>query len=190
MTRTRTNPSIFLSATLAVWALAPSHATAGGNVPGVEIIDVEVGGSGCPEGTATAVPSEDNRKLSIMLDEALVEDDEYASCNVAVSLSVPAGVTVALDMELRGYVDIPDFGDARGRLRAESFFAGGTGPVRIVEFSRGSEGNFRIVSQPGLVWAPCGADVIARVNTSIKTWESGSLLRLNRITIYFHSDTC
>jgi hypothetical protein len=106
----RVNTSLHFSAAIAVLALAPDVAIAGDEPPDIEIIDADIGGNGCPMGTARAVLSEDKRTLSIIFDEYLAEDSEYASCNIAVSLSVPEGITVALvDVDYRGYASVPDY---------------------------------------------------------------------------------
>ncbi len=178
MNRIRTNVFVSLAATLAALAFTPGHAIADEEVPDIHIVSADVGGSGCPEGTASVVLSDDKRTLSILFDQYLVEDNHYASCNIAVSLHVPRGVTIALlDIDYRGYASIPDLYGRKGRFRTEYFFAGDTGPVRIENFPRGFDANFMISHDlVGAVWAPCGAEVIARANTSLKTWGRGSFL--------------
>jgi hypothetical protein len=193
------NLFLALSAALATSALAPGLATAGGGLPDIYIADADIGGSGCPMGSARAVLSEDKRTLSIIFDEYFADNNQYASCNIAVSLSVPEGVTVALvDVDYRGYASVPDSAGRRARFRAEYFFAGHKGPVRSREFGRGYDSNFMISHGiSGLVWAPCGAEVIARANTSIRTWGYGTLLAIDTadvttdgITFYLDWDEC
>jgi hypothetical protein len=195
----RVNTSLHFSAAIAVLALAPDVAIAGDEPPDIEIIDADIGGNGCPMGTARAVLSEDKRTLSIIFDEYLAEDSEYASCNIAVSLSVPEGITVALvDVDYRGYASVPDYPGRRARFRAEYFFAGDTGPVRQRTFHRGYDSNFMISHDiTGVVWAPCGAEVIARANTSIRTWGSGTFLAVDTadvttdgVTFYLDWNEC
>lgn len=187
MNRVRNHILVLLSsalAMLALFALRPSPAMA--DPPDIEIIEVEMGGSGCPMGTAHAVLSADKRTLSIIFDQYYGEDDEYVSCNIAISLSVPAGFTVALiEIDYRGYASIPDEDGSKGRFRAEYFFAGFTGPVKIKNFPRGYEGSFMLEHDIlGAVWAPCGADVIARANTSIKTWGDDSFVAIDTADVY------
>ncbi len=130
MNRTGTNVFVLLLATLAAPAIAPGDATGHEEVPDIEIISAVMGGSGCPDETARFTLSADKRKLSVKLDDYPAHADGYASCNIAVLLSVPAGVTIALvDIDYRGYARIPDLDGSKARLRAEYFFAGGTGPV-------------------------------------------------------------
>jgi hypothetical protein len=49
----------------------------------------------------------------------------------------------------------------------------------------------------GVVWAPCGAEVIARANTSIRTWGSGTFLAVDTadvttdgVTFYLDWNEC
>lgn len=178
MSRTRRNLFVLLAAPLAALVFTAGHAIADEEVPDIHIVSADIGGSGCPEGTASVVLSEDKRTLSILFDQYMVEDNHYASCNIAVSLHVPRGVTIALlDIDYRGYGSIPDSYGKKGRFRAEYFFAGDTGPVRITNFPRGFDASFMIAHDiVGTVWAPCGAEVIARANTSLRTWGLGSFL--------------
>ncbi len=68
----------------------------------------------------------------------------------------------------------------KGRFRTEYFFAGEAGPVRLEDFPRGFDASFMISHDiVGAVWAPCGAEVIARANTSIRTWGKGSLITID-----------
>jgi hypothetical protein len=182
MTRARTSACLLLSAAIAAAAVARGLAMAGEDEPpDIEIIEAEIGGSGCPEGTARAVLSDDKRTLSIIFDEYMAEDSEYAHCNIAVSLSVPEGITLALvDVDYRGYASVPDESGHKAQFRTEYFFAGDMGPVRVHKFYRDYDANFMISHDiKGKVWAPCGAEVIARANTSIRTWGSGTMLSID-----------
>lgn len=182
MTRSRTSACLLLSATVAAVAVVRGLAIAGEDEPpDIEIISAEIGGSGCPMGTARAVLSEDKRTLSIIFDQYMAQDDQYVSCNIAVSLSVQAGYTVALvDIDYRGYASVPDLSGHKARFRTEYFFAGDEGPVRTHYFERDFDGNFMISHGiEGKVWAPCGAEVIARANTSLRTWGSDTILTID-----------
>ncbi len=192
MNRTGTNVFVLLLATLAAPAIAPGDATGHEEVPDIEIISAVMGGSGCPDETASFTLSADKRKLSVRLDDYPAHADRYASCNIAVLLSVPAGVTIALvDIDYRGYARIPDLDGSRARLRAEYFFAGGTGPVGKHTFPRGFEGNYMIWPDAlGTVWSPCEEQVLARANTGIRVWGSDSLVTIDEITVYLDWDHC
>jgi Domain of unknown function (DUF4360) len=201
MNKLRNNILVLLASALAsllIVTVGPGHAIAD-PPPDIEIIEADIGGSGCPMGTAQAILSADKRTLSIIFDQYYGEDNEYASCNIAISLSVPEGFTVALiDIDYRGYASIPDLPGRKARFRTEYFFAGDMGPVRIANFGRGYDASFMILHDiVGTVWAPCGDEVIARANTSIRTWGYGSFLAIdtadvttNGITFYLDWAEC
>ena len=207
MSKIRNNVLVMLAAELAILAVfftGSGRAMANeppntDEPPNIQIVSAEIGGSGCPMGTARAVMSADKRTLSIIFDEYFGENNEYASCNIAVALSVPDGFTVALvDIDYRGYASIPDLSGRKARFRSEYFFAGDVGPVQVTNFGRGYESNFMILHNIiGTVWAPCGAEVIARVNTSVRTWGADSFLAIdtadlttNGITFYIDWAEC
>jgi hypothetical protein len=198
MTKRKRSLLALLSTAFAVLALVPGHAS-GNEPPDIEIISANMGGNGCPQGTASVVLSGDKRTMSILFDQYIAEDRDYKSCNIAVALRVPDGFTVALlDIDYRGYASIPDLGGRKARFRAEYFFAGGTGPVRVQNFPRGYEGSYTISHDfVGAIWAPCGADVITRANTSVRTWGDGTFVIVDSadliaggITFYLDWDVC
>jgi hypothetical protein len=198
MTKIRKNLRVLPSAMFAALAFVPGHASAQ-EPPDIQIISADIGGSGCPEGTASVVLSEDRRTMSILFDAYIAEDNDYKSCNIAVALSVPDGFTVALvDLDYRGYASIPDLYGRKARFRGEYFFAGDTGTVRFANFGRGYEGPYLIEHDVlGAVWAPCGADVITRANTSVRTWGTGTFfivdtadLTTSGITFHLDWDYC
>jgi hypothetical protein len=194
MTKIKNSVLVLLPAALATLAFSSGHAIAD-EPPDIEIVSADMGGSGCPVGTAQAVLSADKRTLSIIFDEYFGEDSEYVSCNVAVALSVPDGVTIVLvDIDYRGYASIPDLPGRKARFRSEYFFAGDMGPVKVTNFGRGYDRSFMILHDiVGKVRAPCGAEVIARANTSVRTWGEGSFLAIDTADvtttgITFHID--
>jgi hypothetical protein len=137
--------------------------------PPIEIVDAIYGGSGCPDGTASVVVI--GNTLSMLFDEYIAQtypgyQTSRVSCNYAVSLRVPAGYTLALiKADYRGFADIPWGGF--GSFRAEYFWAGAKGPVYTRHFGPGSFGDWTESDFiGGAIWSPCGADVIARGNTS------------------------
>jgi hypothetical protein len=180
---TRTN--IFISLPIVALMLTVGHLTAQAQslpatpslppvppdptFPFIEIIDADYGGSGCPEGSASVVIV--GNTLSMLFDEYVSRTSPgnqtaRKSCNYAVALNVPPGYTIALlQIDYRGFADIPSGGI--GRLRAEYFWAGSTGPVYTRTFWHGFFGDWMETDfVGGAVWSPCGRDVIARGNTS------------------------
>ena len=188
---------IFFTALLAS-AAAFSSATDDTNpvdVQQVEIKDFIHGGTGCPQGTARAILSQDAQEIAVFFDAYSADSGERSSgisrksCNLGVGLSVPPGLTASLiSFDFRGFYDVPKQG--RATLRSSYFFAGDA----IGEnFSR-SWGNadFGVSSEffqrdefPWARYSDCGDDVIARVNSSILAQSSpdgsGTLVQVDTL---------
>lgn len=177
----RTRSLLFASMSIVTLALTlaarPAAAEVNQGIPDIQISGVIYGGNGCPQGTASVILSDDKTKFTILFDEYIAETEGTdwnvrKSCNLAVSLSIPAGYSVALLwIDYRGYALIPARG--RGVLRAEYFFAGGRGPLYTRNFPRGFDDNYLFTDVVrGRIWSPCGEDVIARANTSIQAQKA------------------
>jgi hypothetical protein len=134
-----------------------------------------IGGSGCPAGTAQAVMSEDGSTISVLFDQYVAQtepsagpDLDYKSCNVAIPVHVPQGLSVALmQLDFRGYHSIPHGGS--GEIRRDYFFAGQRG-VRLGPTYFHGDGDIFLTDNlavQALVWSSCGIDTNARVNTAI-----------------------
>jgi len=134
------------------------------------------GGNGCPAGSASVTLSPDNKALSIIFDEYLVEAGasvgktlDRKSCNIAIPVHVPQGYSVSIvDVDYRGYTSIPRGGQAR--FSAEYFFAGQRGPTFTKTFMGPRDDDYMFTNTLGvtaLVWSACGADVNLRVNSSM-----------------------
>lgn len=139
--------------------------------------DPGYGGNGCPQGSASAILSPDQKSLSILFDEYYVEAGggknskklARKSCNVAIPVHVPQGFSVSIvDVDYRGYLSLPR--GARATFSAEYFFAGRRGPKLRESFRGEMDDEYMIEDKLGLaalVWSNCGADVNLRVNTSL-----------------------
>lgn len=140
--------------------------------PAIEIGEIIYGGNGCPMGTAQVTMSADNDAIHMQLDEYVARTDPGSafarkSCNLAVSIVLPPGVSIAIaGAEQRGHATIPV--GAQGSYAAEIFFPGETGPMVRHEFPAGFDSDFELqdeISPPE--WSECGAATILRVNSSI-----------------------
>jgi hypothetical protein len=193
MNRTRINVFAFLLATLAPPAIASGDALGPDTVPDIEIVSAKIGGSGCPDVSARFTLSSDKRRLTVELDDYPAQPDRYASCNIAVLLSMPDDVQLALtDLDYRGYASISALPGRKARLRGEYFFAGDTGPVGTQIFPRGFTGNYDIwPGSLGTVWSSCGdEEVLARANTGIRIWGMDSRVTIRKIYLYLDWDYC
>lgn len=84
------------------------------------------GGTGCPQGTVGANLSPDNKQLSILFDEYIIELGEFngqkrgrKNCQISIPFIVPPDHKMTIvQMDFRGYNSIP----AQGRVRFNSQF--------------------------------------------------------------------
>jgi len=132
------------------------------------------GGNGCPSGSASVTLSPDQKSLSIIFDQFIVETDDYKrldrkSCNIAIPVKVPQGYSISIiEADYRGFVSLPR--GAQARLTAEYFFAGKRGPQFAKSWVGAQDTDYNFGNNIGLealVWSPCGADVTLRVNSAM-----------------------
>lgn len=133
-------------------------------------------GTGCPQGSVSAVLSPDQKSLSILFDsyQAQAGGDtrlriDRKNCSVAIPVHVPHGYSISVyKVDYRGYTFVPSGGMAR--FNVEYFFAGYLGPRGSRTFMGPVNGDYLISNDVGvsaMVWSPCGADTNMRINTSM-----------------------
>lgn len=133
------------------------------------------GGNGCPAGSASAVLSPDNKSLSVLFDQFIVEAGganstvARKSCNIAIPVHVPQGYSLSIiAVDYRGYVSLP--AQAQARMTAEYFLAGSIGPRFDKQFIGRTDTDYTFTNDIGVqaqVWSPCGADTTLRVNAAM-----------------------
>ena len=138
------------------------------------------GGSGCPQGTASVTMSPDNSQLSILFDSYTVATGgglprvDRKSCNLSIPVRVPNGYSYSIiQVDYRGFNSLPR--QARSQLSVEYFFAGSRGVRTAKNFMGPLTDNYQTTDRLGaeaLVWSPCGAETIMRVNTSMTQFGS------------------
>lgn len=135
----------------------------------------EYGGTGCPVGSASVSLSPDQKAISILFDQYVVEAGgsrafDRKNCNIAVPVHVPSGYSVSVfAIDYRGFTGLPAGG--RATLNVDYFLAGQgrgartsktfTGPVSTDYLKSDSLG------VEAVVWSGCGADTILRANTTM-----------------------
>jgi hypothetical protein len=135
------------------------------------------GGSGCPQGTASATLSPDNKQLSILFDAYSASAGnltgkrfERKNCTIAIPVHVPNGISVSvIGVDYRGFVGVPWGG--QGVFNVEYFFAGQRGPRGSRVFTGPRVENYTVNNQIaviGQVWSPCGKDTNLRINSDIR----------------------
>ncbi len=177
MERERMKKSILSLVATALLSITPSMASEGISlgIPGY-------GGSGCPQGSASAILTNDGKALSILFDDFIVEAGgdtgkrvARKTCNIAIPVHVPQGFSISIiEVDYRGYNSLPR--GARATFTAEYFFAGQRGPRFRKNYRGYTDDEFTISNRLGiqaLVWSKCGADVNLRVN-------AGMMVRTNR----------
>lgn len=159
------------AALIAVSAMAGATAEAASDIqlgmPGY-------GGTGCPANSASVTLSPDQKELSILFDQYVVEAGngrtvDRKSCNIAIPVRVPQGYSISVfKVDYRGFNSLPT--GARSTFNVEYFFAGSQGPRQTKSFFGPTADNYELTSNLGveaLVWSPCGAETNLRVNTSM-----------------------
>jgi hypothetical protein len=134
------------------------------------------GGTGCPQGTVSATLSPDQKQLSILFDQYVVEAGrevakriDRKSCNIAIPVHIPQGYSVSiLSIDYRGFNSLTN--GARSQFSVEYFFADAPGPKFTRNFSGPVTDDFLINNQlavGAIIWSRCGADVNLRTNSSM-----------------------
>jgi hypothetical protein len=163
---------------LAIAALLVGSSFAGASyADDIALGDPSYGGTGCPDGTASATLSPDAKSLSILFDAYYAEAGgetnksfDRKSCNIAIPVHVPNGISVSvLAIDFRGYNNIPSGG--KTTFNVEYFFAGIKGPTYTKNFNGPVDDEYLIQNKlkaTAFVWSECGADVNLRTNSSIR----------------------
>ena len=153
--------------------------TAGAHAQNLTLGEPAYGGTGCPQGTATAIVGGNGQTLSILYDAYQAEAGgptgrtfDRKACNLAIPLNVPAGFSVSvLAVDYRGFMGLP--AGANSVFRVEYFFAGGRGPIFQRTFAGPRTEDFYVNNNIATaIWSPCGEDVILRTNSSVRVTTS------------------
>ena len=130
-------------------------------------------GSGCPDGTVNVISSTDGKTVTVLFSNyyAQTSDDtmfDRKSCNVAVPFQVSPSKQISLHrIDYRGYTYIPEGEGSETNFGIEYFFAGTKGPIVTRSFTE--EEDIVITDEvPIAAWSSCGGSEIFRINTSIK----------------------
>jgi hypothetical protein len=135
------------------------------------------GGTGCPNGSASATLTPDGKSLSIIFDSFVTEAGPQSgktldrkNCDIAIPVHVPQGFSLSvIAVDYRGFVSLPNR-QASARLSAEYFIGGMRGPVFNKQFNGAQDTDYISSHDLGLqavVWSPCGADVNLRAKVGM-----------------------
>lgn len=134
------------------------------------------GGTGCPAGSASAVLSPDQKTISILFDQYVVEAGgnkllDRKNCNIAIPVKVPQGFSVAVfAIDYRGFIGLPS--GASAQLNVEYFIAGNGRGLRTSKFFSGPSTSDYLktdsLEMESVVWSECGANTNLRANTTLR----------------------
>jgi hypothetical protein len=163
-------------------AVAVAASSAHAQDPDIRLGIPGYGGPGCPQGTASVTLSPDDKALTILFDQFVVEAGGQdgnpvarTSCNLSVPVLIPQGYSVSiLQVDYRGYNSLPR--SASSLLSTNYFFAAeggssGRGVTLSHTFRGPNDANYETTDRLGIeavVWTPCGASANLRVNTSLR----------------------
>ena len=138
------------------------------------------GGTGCPNGTVGVALSDDQKSISMLFDQYVVEAGAASAfgrknCNIAVPVHVPQGLSVSLvGIDYRGFMGLP--AGARAQLNVDYFFAGAGRGVHSSKSFVGPYSQDYLTSDSlalgAVAWSPCGADTILRANTTLAAYSN------------------
>ena len=136
-----------------------------------------MGGTGCPAGSASIALSPDAKTLSVLFDSFQVEAagatrTQRKSCDIAIPLHVPSGMTVSVyQIDYRGFNSLPGSG-AWSRINSSYFIPGSSQSLNFSKLWQGPMDDDYLFSTPltaqSLVWSPCGADINMRSKVSMQ----------------------
>lgn len=135
----------------------------------------EYGGTGCPSGSASVALSPDQKSISVLFDQYVVEAGgaksfDRKNCNIAIPVRVPQGYSVSVfAIDYRGFAGLPS--GARAQLNVDYFLAGNGRGVRSTKTFRGPYTSDYLtndsLAMESVVWSGCGADTNLRANTTL-----------------------
>lgn len=145
------------------------------NADSIQLGEAAYGGSGCPGGSASVSLSPDNKAISILFDQYIVEAGgakpfDRKNCNIAIPVHVPQGYSLSIfAIDYRGFTGLPAGG--RAQLSVNYFLAGAGAGVRTSKSFYGPTTDQYLKTDnllmEQLVWSGCGQDTILRANTQM-----------------------
>ena len=144
------------------------------NVPGAVMQSPSYSGTGCPQGTASAVLSPDGKTLSVLFDSYVAEAGGGVSqardakgCQINIPFIVPAGYAVqVVKMDYRGFASLPNgarstFGAGFRFLEVNGAATNARRVLRANLMQGPRSENFVLTSMlPGSAFSPCGQNFV------------------------------
>lgn len=144
------------------------------SVPGLTMHQPSYSGTGCPDGSATAVLTADGRTLSVLFDSYVAEAGNHVGttrvakgCQVNIPFSVPAGYAVqVVKMDYRGFTSLPQgsrstFGAGFRFLEVNGRATAARRVLRANVMTGPRSENFTLTSLiPKAEFSPCGQNFV------------------------------
>ncbi|KAJ3368558.1 hypothetical protein HDU91_000470 [Kappamyces sp. JEL0680] len=144
----------------------------------VSINNIVHGGSGCPQGSAAVVLSDDRQTFTVIYDKFIAFSgtgstvkDTRKNCQLNVGLSYPQGWSyTVITVDYRGYAQLP--AQVTAVQKAIYYFSGDqeqTASQRVIPENYVGDYVFRdTLLSSAVVWSPCGANANINIDASVR----------------------
>ncbi|KAI1962364.1 hypothetical protein LOZ58_002703 [Ophidiomyces ophidiicola] len=144
----------------------------------INIVGVTYGGTGCPQGSARSVISDDRETITLIFDKYVATvgpnvplEDNRKNCQVNLKLNYPGGYQYSvLGVDYRGYARL-DRG-VEGTHKTNYYYSGETDDFALsTNFHGPTEGDFLLHDESDQVsrnWSPCGSTRGLNINSQVR----------------------
>ncbi|EEP78329.1 predicted protein [Uncinocarpus reesii 1704] len=144
----------------------------------VHVVGITYGGSGCPQGSARTILSDDRETVTLIFDQFIAAigpkislEESRRNCQVNLKLQYPGGYQYSvLGVDYRGYAKL-DRG-VEGVHRSNYYYSGETNDFALTTWFDGPKnGDYFLhddTDQTSRNWSPCGSSRALNINTSIR----------------------
>ncbi|MBA3489157.1 MAG: DUF4360 domain-containing protein [Longispora sp.] len=161
-----------------LFSSVPAHAAESGPSVPIKVDVVSVNGSGCANGTASAIVAEENSAFAIVgspyraqAGVGATPRDFRKNCHMSLLVHAPRGYTYAIDrVHSYGSMHLEAGAYAVAQTSYYSSGAGITGRT-ISTFHGPRDTDWWVADDVGaasLMWAPCGAQRLLNINTELR----------------------
>ncbi|KAJ3389492.1 hypothetical protein HDU92_000989, partial [Lobulomyces angularis] len=130
-------------------------------------------GSGCPQGTVSAILSSDELvltydSLTAAIGPGIPIGESRKNCQLATQFTVPAGWQFSFDsINYRGYLQVDE--NVTAQLRGEYRFQGSSVASTITSLSQMDNGSYSIIDEfTNVVWSQCNHRSFLYINSLIR----------------------
>ncbi|WP_412740453.1 DUF4360 domain-containing protein [Krasilnikovia sp. MM14-A1259] len=152
---------------------------------------VTANGTGCPLGTTTVAPFQDNQGFTVTYGAYTAQAgggvsplENRKNCQLAVEAQVPQGFTYAIaQVTYRGYMQLG--ADATGLQKASYYFAGDPATAQVQKSFQGPNAdNWSVTHQAeSYVWAPCSTTRNININSELRVSSSSATAPVSFMTM-------